>query len=343
MRHFLLFMALVFSGLFLALFMKNERDPARETKPVVRVFASSSFIAQWGPGPWLRNQFEQTCNCRIEFLDGADSTILLQRLKSETRQGADVVLGLDQFDLEAAKAGFEWNKINTDGLNFEPEPQAAIHEGIFVPFDWGVMSFVFRKSELAQFPRRLEDLLRPEFKGQISMQDPRTSSAGLQFLLWLIQVKGEEEAFQFLRRFNPQVKAYSTGWSMAYGLFTKGQALSVWSYVTSPLYHRVEEKNLDIVATEFEEGLPLQFEYVGIPSNCQQCELAGQFVALVLSPEGQKVIMEKNYMFPVIRGVRPGTVFAEVPPFRTLAPGPVPGQAERERLLRKWSALRRME
>jgi thiamine transport system substrate-binding protein len=343
MRHFLFFLGMVFFGLFLALFMKNSRDPLRDTKPVLRVFAASSFIAQWGPGPWLRNQFEQSCGCRVEFFDGADSTILMQRLKSEARQGADVVLGFDQYDLEMAKAGFEWRKINTEGLQFHEEARAAISESLFVPYDWGVLAFAFRKSEVDQLPSALDDFLRPEWKGRISMEDPRTSSPGLQFLLWLIQVKGEDGAFQYLKKFNQQVKAYSTSWSMAYGLFTKNQVATVFSYVTSPVYHKVEEKNPDVIAAEMREGHPVQFEYVGIPANCKQCELAEKFVALILSPEGQRTIMEKNYMFPALQGVREGTVFAEIPPYKTLPADRMPNQAERERLLKKWSALRRME
>ena len=343
MKHFLSFMVVIFAGLFLALFIKNSRDPSRETKPVLRVFASSSFIAQWGPGPWLRNQFEQVCNCRVEFFDGADSTILLQRLKSESRLGADVVLGFDQYDLEMAKAAIAWQPLSIEGLQFEEEVKPALTQSEFIPYDFSLLSFVFRKSELEQFPKNLDDFLKPEWKGQISIQDPRTSSPGLQFVLWLIQSKGEDAAFQYLRKFNQQVKAYSTSWSMSYGLFTKSQAKTVFSYVTSPVFHKVEEKNLDIVAVELAEGHPMQLEFLGIPANCQQCDLAREFVKLVLSNEGQKTIMEKNYMFPVIAGVKTGTVFGEIPPYKIRTFEGAPSMAERERILRKWSALRRME
>lgn len=343
MKHFLLFIGVVFFGLFLAVFAKNSREASKEAKPVLRVFAASSFIAQWGPGPWLRNQFEQTCGCRVEFFDGADSTILMQRLKSESHQGADVVLGFDQYDLEMAKAGFEWKTLKTEGLNFLEQVKPALSQGEFAPYDWGILSFVFRKSQLQQFPKNLDDFLKPDWKGKIAMADPRTSSPGLQFFLWLVQLRGEEGAFNYLKKFNPQVKAYSTSWSMAYGMFTKNQADTVFSYTTSPVYHKVEEKNADIVAVELDEGHPMQFEFVGIPANCKQCDLADKFVALILSPEGQKVIMEKNYMFPVIQGVKDGTVFGEIPPYRTVPWGNIPNSTDRERLLKKWSALRRTE
>lgn len=342
MRHFLSFIAIIFAGLFVALFFKERRDPSRDTRPVVRVFGPSSFISQWGPGPWLKQIFEKSCECRLEYVDGADSTILFQRLKSESRTGADVVVGLDQFDLEQASQLFEWKPLQKPSVEFDENVASALNLPTFLPYDWGVLAFVMRKSQLTQLPQTLDDFLGPAWKGQISMQDPRTSTPGMQFLFWLIQLKGEEGAFEYLKAFNKQVKAYSVSWSSAYGLFTKGQTKTAFSYVTSPIYHMVEEKDTDVIAAEFQEGHPLQFEFVGVPSICKQCELGEKFVALLMSPEGQKIIMEKNYMFPVIKSVREGTAFAQIPPVKSF-PINIPKINDRERILKRWSALRRLE
>lgn len=342
MRHFISFIAIVFAGLFLALFFKEKRDPSRDLRPVVRVFGPSSFISQWGPGPWLKQAFEKSCDCRVEYVDGADSTILFQRLKSEAKTGADLVIGLDQFDLEQANSLFEWKAINTPGIEFDEPVKGALSNAPFVPYDWGVLAFVMRQSQLTQLPRSLEDLLSPAWKGQISMQDPRTSTPGMQFLFWLIQLKGEEGAFEFLKNFNKQVKAYSVSWSSAYGLFTKGQTKTAFSYITSPIYHLIEEKDSDVIAAEFQEGHPLQYEFMGIPTLCKQCDLADKFAALILSKEGQKIIMEKNYMFPVVKSVTEGTPFANIPPLKSF-PINIPKIVDRERILKRWSALRRLE
>lgn len=343
MKHFIGFLAIVFAGLVGAQFLKNSRDTSRDARPVVRIFGPSSFVSQWGPGPWLKQEFEKTCDCRVEFIDGADSTILFQRVRSESRNGTDVVVGMDQYDLESAMSSFEWRELDRTGFNFDPAIKQATTQAHFLPYDWGTLAFVVRRSEQSQLPSRLDDLLTAEWAGQISMEDPRTSSPGLQFLLWLIQVKGEDGAFEYLKKFNKNVKTYAASWSMAYGMFTKHQVKAVYSYVTSPVYHLVEEKDHDVVAVEFQEGHVVQYEYVGIPSQCRQCELAEKFVRLLLSPDGQKIVMEKNYMFSVIRGVREGTPFANIPPFRTIEPSPIPSLADRERILKKWSALRRME
>ncbi len=349
MKHFLGFLAFIFAGLFFANFLRSHRDPSHDSRPVLRVFGPSSFVSQWGPGPWLKQAFEKTCECRVEFIDGADTTILFYRLKSESHAGADLVIGLDQFDLEAAQAlsipnrSLEWKTPDVSKIEFDEQVKPALGKPQFIPYDWGVLAFVLRKSQNQQLPRKLDDLLDPSWRGQISMEDPRTSSPGLQFLNWLIQLRGDQGAFEYLKKFNKQVKTYSVSWSMAYGLFTKAQVKTAWSYVTSPIYHVVEEKDSDVVAVEFEEGQPMQFEYMGIPSVCRNCELAESFMNLILSPQGQKIVMEKNYMFPVVKGVKDGTPFANVPPMKLVPLGVAPTVVERERILKKWSGLRSME
>lgn len=344
MKNFLIFLLLVFGGLFAAIVMKKNHDNGTDTRPVLKVFASSSFISQWGPGPWLKENFEKTCECKVEFQDGADSTILLQRLKSEGRTGgADVVLGFDQYDLESAHQGLEWRKLSLEDMDFEDAVKSNLTRSHLVPYDWSLLSFVARKSDFQDLPKNLSDLMKPDLKGQIVMEDPRTSSVGLQFLLWLIQLKGEEKAFQYLAGFNQQLHSYAPSWSTAYGLFQKAQVKLVFSYVTSPVYHVVEDKSTDVVALDLMEGHPAQFEFGGVPATCKNCELAEKFMDLVLSKEGQKVIMEKNYMFPVIKGVREGTLFASIPNFKMVEMSVIPTVSDRERILKKWAALRRGE
>lgn len=342
MKHFILFVAVVFVGLFLALLNKNDESKPQETKPVLRVFGYSSFTGQWGPGPGLKELFEKDCECQVQYIEGSDSGILLQRLKIEGDSlGADLVVGLDQFDLQKALAEQKWRELNISGLDAYDEVKPALQNGYFVPYDWGIISFVTRKNELSKVPQSLDDLMDPEFKRKIALEDPRTSSPGLQFLYWVIRAKGEEEGFKFIRKTMDQVHSYSPSWSAAYGLFTKKQAKMALSYVTSPVFHQVEEKNNDYVALEFKEGHPIQYEFMGIPDFCKNCELAERFVNLMLSDQGQRLIMEKNFMFPIIKGVKEDTPFAQVPQFKTLNDFQIPSAQEVERLLKKWSDVRR--
>lgn len=344
MKNFIVFLALVFSGLFAAFVYKQNQRADRDNRPTLRVFGSSSFIASWGPGPALKANFESVCNCRVEYFDGADSTLLLQRIKSEgLSSGADLVFGLDQYDLENAQKVVSWNSVTVDSNGWYENVKSYLGKTALVPYNWSPMAFIFRASQNPELPNKFEDLLEPRFKQMIALQDPRTSSPGLQFLMWLIAVKGEDQAFQFLRQLNTQLQSYSPGWSASYGLFQKNQVLTTFSYVTSPIYHEIEESSKDYVIADFQSGHPVQVEFMGIPSNCKQCDLAQKFASMVLSPQGQKIIMEKNFMLPVLSSVTSGTAFEQVKKVKLLENQVIVDLAERERILKKWSQLRREE
>ena len=81
MRHFLLFIIVIFSGLFAALVIRQNKGAAEDSKRILRIYAHNSFAKQWGPGPWLKEKFESTCDCRVEFKEFADAISLIQRIK----------------------------------------------------------------------------------------------------------------------------------------------------------------------------------------------------------------------------------------------------------------------
>lgn len=344
MRHFIIFLAVVFLGLFLAVLNRPDSNPVAGTQATLRVFGYSSFTGRWGPGPLLKEAFEKHCKCKVEFIEGSDSGILLQRLRIEGESlGADLVVGLDQFDLSKAMDEQKWRSLSLGKMDVYDTVKPALSNNFFVPYDWGALTFIARKGELSKVPSTMDDLLTPELNKKIAMEDPRTSSPGMQFLYWVIRTKGEDEGFKFIQKMMDQAHSFSPTWSTAYGLFTNKQAKMAYSYVTSPLYHEIEEKKKEYYAVSFVEALPVQFEFVGIPEFCRHCDLAEQFVNLMLSPEGQKIIMEKNYMFPVMKGVRENTPFATLPPMKTMDKFEILSTTEVDRLLKKWTDIRRGE
>ncbi len=130
------------------------------------------------------------------------------------------------------------------------------------------------------------------------IQDPRTSTPGLGLLLWVKSVYGDKapEAWAKLKN---RVLTVTPGWSEAYGLFTKGEAPMVLSYVTSPAYHMVEEKTDRYQAAKFEEGHYIQIEVAGMLKASQNQDLARKFLSFTLSPEFQGIIPTTNWMMPV--------------------------------------------
>ena len=295
---------------------------------VVRVLAYSSFISAWGPGPEIAKRFEAKTGIQVRLQDGEDAGLLLRKLELFP---SDVVVGLDQFALAEARRARKWKKIGTSGIPFSHDD--------FMAFDWAPVAFIYRRGEISP-PTSLDDLLDPRFKNAIALPDPRTSSPGLQFFLWVLNEKGVSKGFEFLEKLKPNIHTIGPSWSAAYGVFQDKQAKLALSYSTSPVYHSVNEKDESYAAAEFSSGHPIQIEYAGIPENCVSCDFAQQFVAFLAEPEIQRLIMEKNYMLPVAEDVVQSTPFALVPNLKkkelTLAEDLL---ANREALLKRWQKL----
>lgn len=342
MKHFIIYLAAVFLFLFIAHVNKNQSFLIREQKAVLKVFTYSSFASKWGAGPALKAIYEKSCNCQVEFIEGADASIILQRLKIEGEKlGADLVVGFDQYDLQKAVSELNWRSLDFSSLDIEPQMKAALKNEFFVPYDWGVLTFVTKKGKDVATTLSLDDLAKSQFSRKIALQDPRTSSVGLQFVMWVLKIKGQEEGFKFLGRMMDQAHSFSPSWSTSYGLFKSDQVDLVFSYLSSPLFHSIEEKNDNYLALEMVEPQPVQVEFAGIPSFCRSCELAEGFLNLMLSSEGQKIVMEKNYMLPILKNVKTGTPFEKLKvPFR-LMDVEYPSVSRVEEVLKNWSEIRR--
>ena len=272
----------------------------------------SSFMSAWGPGPEIAKRFKEQSGVTVEFQDAGDAGLILEKLKLFP---VDVVVGLDALTLEQARRGLDWAELRlgtSDGTGInDEEPGVKWREREFIPIDHAPLAFVYRKGEVVP-PTSLADLLDARFKGAIALEDPRTSTPGLQFLLWTIEEFGEDGAFEFLAKLKPNIHTVSPNWSTAYGAFKKKRAKIVFSYMTSPAYHEVEEKDLSYSAAVFAKGHPEQMEFAGIPAACSRCVDAEKFVSMLRSRDTQTLIMQKNYMLPMSPHLITGA-FSKIP------------------------------
>jgi thiamine transport system substrate-binding protein len=348
LKQFFYFFIIVLSSLIILIFYKNSETENSTSLPILRVYTYSSFLSQWGPGPLLKDRFEIDCQCKIQYIDAGEGALFVQKIKNDLDAGVDLVLGFDQFDLPELQKQIAWRPVSTT-RSLRTDITHLIHkDSPFLPFDWGVLAFVTKSTgESSQgasidlAPKSLDSWIKSLGTNKISLQDPRTSTPGLQFLLWLIRTEGEEKAFEKLAQLQKNIHSYSSSWSSSYGLFQKNQVQWTWSYITSPIYHQIEEKDDSKRFLPFKEPLPVQLEYLGVPDKCKQCDLALRFVEFVYTDFSQKIIMSKNYMLPVVDGVTKGTAFENIRIPSLVDYAASPGTEEKERILARWSELRR--
>lgn len=276
---------------------------AQDAKKTLTVYTYESFIAEWGPGPKVKEAFEKTCGCTVDFVGVADGVALLTRLKLEGETSkAAVVLGLDtNLVTEAKDTGlFEPHGIDTSAVTVP----GGYSDDVFVPFDYGHFAVVYDTETIKTPPASLKELVEGDPTVKIAIQDPRTSTPGLGLLLWVRSVYGDK-APEAWARLKERVLTVTPGWSEAYGLFTKGEVPMVLSYTTSPAYHMVAEETDRYQAAEFSEGHYIQIEVAGMLKNAPQKDLARQFLSFMISPAFQDAIPTNNWMMPVSATSKP--------------------------------------
>ncbi|WP_192034849.1 thiamine ABC transporter substrate binding subunit [Halomonas sp. YLGW01] len=301
------------------------------------VYTYDSFVAEWGPGPGIKEAFEARCgDCRLEFVALSGGVDLLQRLRLEGEgSAADLVLGLDM-NLMAEARDLDLLAPHQADLS-RLELPIAWDDPVFLPYDWGRFAFVYDSEALPEPPKSFAELLEAPEDLKVIIQDPRTSVTGLGLLLWMKRVYGDEAPAAW-EKLNDHVLTVTGGWSQAYfSLFMNGEAPMVLSYSTSPAYHMAVEGTDRYQAAEFAEGHYLQVETAAMLKGSEHPALAREFLDFVLTPDFQRHIPLGNVMYPAIDlGEERPAVFDRLiePESFTFTPDEV--QEHRREWIREW-------
>ncbi|ASJ11071.1 ABC transporter substrate-binding protein [Thermococcus sp. P6] len=255
--------------------------------------------------------FEEKYGVKVNLVLIGDAGQVLNRLILEKdNPQADVVVGIDNSYLaKAIDAGVlePYKPANVDVIpgwiieEFDP----TFH---LTPYDYGYIAVNYRRDMVQNPPKSLEDLTRPEWKGKLIIEDPRTSSPGMAFLLWTIAIYGDDwlNYWEKLKENDVQIVK---GWSEAWEAFTKGEYPLVLSYATSPAATVYYDNNTNVGAVAFEEGNYLQIEGAGVVKGARHPELARKFIEFLISEEAQEKLPLNQWMYPVNKNVQLPEVF----------------------------------
>jgi thiamine transport system substrate-binding protein len=314
--------------------------PTAEQAEDLVVYAYDSFVAEWGPAPLVIPKFEALHGVKVSVVSVGDAGQVLNRsiLEKDSPQ-ADIVLGIDNNMLARALEEEVLEPYRSMDLSVIPQELVFDASGSVTPFDYGYFAFVYDSEILKDPPQSLEELTDARFRKKIIVEDPRTSSPGLGFLLWTIAVYGEDY-LEYWKRLLPNLLTITDGWDTAYGMFTAGEAPMVLSYTTSPAYHLEYEQSERYKALLFEEGNYLQIEGMGVLKGAPHRQLARKFIDFIISPEFQEEIALTNWMYPVNPQVELPASFRVAPePKRSLQLTAEEIRRNQERWITAWVKL----
>lgn len=112
---------------------------------------------------------------------------------------------------------------------------------------------ILKEKGLAE-PTCYEDLLKPEYKGLISMPSPKSSGTGYMFLKSLVNAWGENEAFAYFDKLNENILQYTSSGSGPVNALINGE-VAIGLGMTSGAVLKINE-GAPLKILYFEEGSP---------------------------------------------------------------------------------------
>jgi thiamine transport system substrate-binding protein len=298
--------------------------------------------------------FEQANNVKVIFLKSGDAGAALNKaILSKDAPLTDVFYGVDNTFLSRALDAGIYEPYASPLLAKIPAEFQLDPQNRALPVDYGDICINYDKAYFAAhnlpIPASLEDLLKPEYKSLLVIENPATSSPGLGFLLATVKHFGPDGYLDYWRSLRTNGVVVVDGWETAY--YTNFSASSghgpqplVVTYSSSPaaevIYASSPLTDAPTASMLGPDTCFRQIEFVGILKGTRQLDLAQKFVDFMLGQPFQEDIPLQMFMYPVNTDASLPQEFAQyaqtAPQPATLDPTVI--AANRDKWIADWTA-----
>jgi len=301
--------------------------------------------------------FEQQSGITVKVLHAGDAGKMVnEAILTKDKPLGDVLFGVDNTLLTRALQAGIFDPYKPAALANVPATYQLDTKDRAVPIDYGHVCVNYDKAWYADHhiapPTSLQDLTKPQYKDQLVVEDPSTSSTGLAFLIATVAANGDGDpntgGWQpYWQRLRANGVKVDEGWSQAYdtdfsGSAGKGPRPLVVSYASSPPAEVLAAKPEPTVAPT---GVLLdtcfrQVELAGVLKGTKHPKAARAFVDFMLSKQFQADMPLEMYVYPVVDGVPLPAVFqkfSEIPK-QSLDVAPARIAQDRDRWIQEWTS-----
>jgi iron(III) transport system substrate-binding protein len=149
----------------------------------------------------------------------------------------------------------------------------------------------------ATAPKTWADLLRPEFKGEVQMANPASSGTAYTAIATLVQLMGEEKAFDYLKALHKNVSAYTRSGTGPVKAAARGETMVSMSFVHDVSAEAVN--GFPVGSSTPAEGTGAEIGSMSIVKNSRNTEAARKFYDWALTPGAQQFqAAAKSYQVP---------------------------------------------
>lgn len=170
-----------------------------------------------------------------------------------------------------------------------------------IGFGWN--DEVLRKKKLPA-PRCWKDLLDPRYKGEIEISHPASSGTAYTILAGLVQMMGEDAAFDYLRKLHRNVTQYTRSGTAQARSVAKGEVAIGVSFIFGFDNERLTN-GFPVHSAAPCEGTGYEVGGIALVKGSRNREAARRYYDFLMSKEGQEIGGRANSLqFPANRNVR---------------------------------------
>ncbi|MDO5402403.1 MAG: extracellular solute-binding protein [Eubacteriales bacterium] len=197
----------------------------------------------------------------VEYYSTGNATAKLKAEGDKTE--ADIVIGLETASMQqiapmmADLSGFKMDHY-LEGANDDDNRYIIFekYEGAVI-----VNTKTLQEKGLAE-PASYDDLLKPEYKGQIAMPNPKTSGTGYMFLYTWADTMGEKQAFDYVDKLQVNIKNFTESGSGPMKMLAQGDVAIGLGMIFQAATQITEGVPLKVL--QFKEGCPYNTTAMGI-------------------------------------------------------------------------------
>lgn len=186
-------------------------------------------------------------------------------------------------------------------------------------------------------PKCWKDLLKPEYKGHVQMANPNSSGTAYTTLATMVQLFGEDEGFDFMKKLHKNINNYTKSGSAPIKAAARGENTIGIVFMHDAVKQAVSGFPIKVVAPC--EGTGYEIGSMSIIKGARNLESAKKFYDWALSKEAQALALQvKAFQVPSNKAAptsdkAPNLASIKLIDYDFKKYG---SSAERKRLLKKW-------
>ncbi|MBP3709904.1 MAG: ABC transporter substrate-binding protein [Treponema sp.] len=271
--------AALVSGLLCSCTKKSEA-----TKPT-HLTMYVGYVEEYGMK--VAEEFEKASGIHVDFVRMSAGEALGRIRAEKTNPKASVWYGgsADSF-ITAKGEGLLQKYVSPSAKNIPANLKDA--DGYWTGLTVGYLGFIcdkrwFEDHPGVAYPSSWDDLLKPEFKGQIIVSNPGSASTGYLLLSTMCQMRGEEAGVAYMKALNSQVKQYTKSGEAPSRSAALGECAIGLTFLHNGI--RLMKQGYDnIYLAVPQEGTSYELGSVAIIEGAPELEAAKMFLDWCMTP-----------------------------------------------------------